>query len=208
MLFSTQLNQFFFFMAFNISSCWKYLSSIFCWSIFQERCASSLLYHYVYGQAGAFSTQACQSRRFTQSLWVCCLLTIVIVFLLPRPPNCSSPAVSREAVLWDRSIKLMLLSAAAIIRSYCHWHILREKMIWVMLFLCPTLLCPVCHHLKTAKAVWKMTFPRGVKKSAELPICFLLCCLADLYLLSLACSPEGTELLTLQNEYRKLHFQP
>lgn len=34
-------------------------------------------------------------------------------------------------------------------------------------FLCHTWLCPVCHHLKTAKAAWKMTFPRGGKKKTS-----------------------------------------
>lgn len=63
-----------------------------------------------------------------------------------------------------------LLTASAIMCSCCHWHILQgEKMFWVTLSVCHTLLCPVCRHLKTAKALWKVTFPRGVKKKNQLP---------------------------------------
>lgn len=120
----------------------------------------------------AFSTQACQNSRLTKHLWMCYLWTIMIGCLPVATKLLLHKQFQGSCVAGRRNAKLTLLTTTAVIPSYHHWHIVKEKLIWVMFFLCHTLLCPVCHHLKTAKAVWKMTFPRGVKKSAALPISF------------------------------------
>lgn len=125
------------------------------------------------GNQGLFLHRHVKVVDLQNRFWMCCLLTVMIGFLPVATKLLLYKQFQGSGVVVQGSAKLVLLTATAITRSYRHRHVLKEEMIWVMLFPCHTLLCPVCHHLKTAKEVWKMTFPRGVKKISCSP--YLLC---------------------------------
>lgn len=123
-----------------------------------------------------FSVQACQSSRFTESLLDGLPFNDRDRVFANGHQIATSEQFRGSRVVMPTEYQIDLLTAVAIMQSHCHWHILQGVggMVWVTLSVCHPLLCPVWRHLKTAKAAWKMTFPRGVekKKTASFHICF------------------------------------
>lgn len=135
----------------------------------------SVSYH-VYGYSGAFSVQACQSSRFTESLLEVLPFNNRDWVFANGHQTATSGQFQGSCAVMQTECQIGLSAAAAIMPSYCRWHILQEKKEWSeSRFSCVTLYCVRVQ----AATIWKLPrpcgkwhFPRGVKKSASLHICF------------------------------------